>query len=110
MLLMLMAAEVVLMGHFRKITLLDHTTASCNLKGQKSLVCNVALFVPIKLVFVFLCKSHCSVTQCQLVSETCLSNSDNRKFQQHKYDTLVFGPLNVKLGTFLGCISVLHYS
>lgn len=63
--LTLMAVEGILMGYLKEIALLEQIPNSHNLKGQKSLVCNVALFVPIKLEFAFLCKPHCSVTQCQ---------------------------------------------
>lgn len=92
---MLMAVKKMLIGCWKEIVLPCQTPASHNLKGQKSLVCSVILFVPIKLVFAFLYKPHCSVTQCQPVSETCLSNSDNHKFQQHKCYTHASGLLKV---------------
>lgn len=63
--------------------LIDQILACHNSKRQKSLVCSVTLVVPIKLVGAFLYRLHCSVTQGQPVSETCLSNSDNCKFRQH---------------------------
>lgn len=77
--MMLMQVEVILMGYSKGICLLYQTPASHNLTGQKSLVCSVVLFVPIKLVFAFLCKPHHSVTRDQPVSETCLSKSDSHK-------------------------------
>lgn len=76
---MLMQVEVILMGYSNGICLLYQTPASHNLTGQKSLFCSVVLFVPIKLVFAFLCKPHRSVTRDQPVSESCLSKSDSHK-------------------------------
>lgn len=89
------------MGYSKGIALLDQILASHNIKGQKPLVFSVTLFLPIKLEFAFLCKPHCSVTQCQPVSETCLSNSDNSEFQQHKCCSRASGLLKViKLNCF----------
>lgn len=79
------------MGCGKEIAMPCQTPASHNLKGQKSLVCSNILFVPIKRVFAVLCKPHCSVTQCQPVSETCLGDSDNHRFQQHKRYTHASG-------------------
>lgn len=66
--MMLMRVEVILMGCSKGICSLYQTPASHNLTGQKSLFCSVVLFVPIKLVFAFLCKPHRSVTPDQPVS------------------------------------------
>lgn len=77
--MMLMRVEVILMGCSKGICSLYQTPASHNLTGQKSLFCSVVLFVPIKLVFAFLCKPHRSVTRDQPVSMSCLSKNDSHK-------------------------------
>lgn len=86
--------EVMPISCLKEIAWLVLIPASHNLKGQKSLVCNAAPFISITLLFGF-CKSLIAlVTECQSVSETCLSYIDNYRSRQLKYGASAAGLLN----------------
>lgn len=86
--------EVMPIGCLNEIAWLVLLPASHNLKGQKWLVCSAAPFISITLLFGF-CESLIAlVTECQPVSETCLSYIDNYRSRQHQYEASAAGLLN----------------
>lgn len=108
---MLMAAEVMLPGWlFKRDGLVISNPCRPSFKGTEviSFQC-YSHWTNTTYIYAFCCKPHCSVTQCQPVSETCVSNSDNHKFQQHECYMLASGLWKgIKLNCFPSCNFILR--